>query len=126
MFTLLFALPFALCATTHALSDNHDYRQVHSYSPNTTFDKRDGWDSVLVSDLPYKYSNTSPAPTTLSMPAAHRNDTRRHYRFGRSKKQQKASAKPKTKAAAAGGKLGGIIDGALKGIGEATSVVITW
>ncbi|KAF8312259.1 hypothetical protein DL93DRAFT_2149493 [Clavulina sp. PMI_390] len=74
-------------ASSASLVPTHDFTQVHSYSEQTTFDERDGWERVSISDFSQKQPNVTS-----------RNDE----------------------------EVSGVIGNALKAIGEATSVIITW
>jgi len=93
----------------HTVLASHDYHKAHSYH-NTTLKERDGWDTVSVSDLAYKYPPSSDKTDS----------TRSHYRFGR--QAHKSANKKKSSQLSPSN----ILDSALKGIGEATSVIITW
>lgn len=116
-----------------SLASTHDYREAHSYPASTEFDPRDGWKRVTISDLPYKYPNQT---ASVAQQTAGVHSHRRSRRFGRvfdrrASKATKAKAKTTVKSSAksttkASSSSSGLLDQALKGIGQATSVVITW
>lgn len=118
-----------------SLAPTHDYREVHSYPASTEFNPRDGWKRVTISDLPYKYPNQT---ASVAEQTAGVNAHRRDRRFGRvfdrrASKATKAKAKAKSTVKASNKSTAesssgatGLLDTALKGIGQATSVVITW
>lgn len=134
-----------------AFPPDHDFSQAHSYPSNTSFDPRDGWKRITITDLSYKYPNLSisPAQQTAGL-ASHQHGRRSSLGrvFGRrvaktKTKTKTASKKPKKKTqsknvsnAANKPKLsagvvrdanvGGLLNQAMKGIGKTTSVVVTW
>ncbi|KAF8341281.1 uncharacterized protein EI90DRAFT_2905840, partial [Cantharellus anzutake] len=73
----------------------------HSYPEDTTFDEKDGWKRVFVSDLEYKYSNA-----TITQ-------------------QDRKKAKSKSGTPGLAGQ-GGVLKDALKSVGKFIPVVITW
>ncbi|KAF9519070.1 hypothetical protein BS47DRAFT_1324965 [Hydnum rufescens UP504] len=98
---LLVISPSLLAHLPHHPNGNHNYRQYHSYPDGTYLDERDGWKRVAVSDLPYKYFNaTSYSPDVFQL--------------------------SKSKDIVKGAAVGGVLNEALKGIGKASQVIITW
>ena len=120
-------------------NENHNYQQYHSYPDDTSLDERDGWKRVSVSDLPYKYSNDTSYSTDVSqistydvLPRTLNKHVSKHH-FRTRGHSHKTKAKNKTKIVKGGSKdfvkgtgIGGVLDVALKGVGKATEVVITW
>lgn len=108
---ILFLLPIATATVLRAPSraDSHGnlshYTHAHSYSPAYSFQRRDGWETVPVSDLAYKY--TTHNPSTIESPR-------------RVLEQRSRKGSPDRRI--------GIqqVVNALKGIGEVVQVTITW
>lgn len=87
----------------HSTAADSIYPRVHSLGSGYTFDPRDGWQTVNVSNLPYKHSPHSPdIHGATKIIASH--------------------TTPNT----ALGKLKGIIWKGLAGIGKPERVTITW
>lgn len=143
----------ALSAITRAslspqLAETHDYRDVHTYPDSATFDEHDGWKRVVVTDLAYKYPNQSASPAVQTAGIeAHRhrraafgglgrvfersaskvkNAAKRKRASKSSTKKKVVKAAAKAKASSSGTNVGGLVGSALKGVGKATSVIITW
>lgn len=149
---------FAIALTTCLLAEfpreascspalEHDFSQAHSYPSNTSFDARDGWKRIAITDLSYKYFNQSisPAQQTAGFTSHHRGrrsavghafDRRVGKAKPASKKPQKKpqpknTSKATSKAKSStdvikGANVGGLLNQAMAGIGKATSVVVTW
>jgi len=112
----LLLLPvFTMALHAPSRPDSHGnlshHTHAHSYRPAYSFQKRDGWETVPVSDLAYKYgrNNTKHDLSTVETPR------------GRLARRSKKSG---------GGSIGSAIqhavDAALKGIGKIEQVTITW
>lgn len=98
---------------------HHDFSVAHSYPEGTAFDKKDGWKRVFVSDLAYKYRNTTIADHHHSH-NGHRLGKEHghgHSKQSRIQKRQESNIVPLK---------GGVLDAALKAIGKVTTVIITW
>ncbi|KAH7343378.1 hypothetical protein B0J17DRAFT_738544 [Rhizoctonia solani] len=106
--------------TINAL-ENRSYKEIqvgntesHSYDRSYEFRSGDGWESVPVTDLSYKYGNA-----TIS-----RSDQQRRQRSG-----TKRGVKVDVDADSVGGTIGRAVGEAwneLKGLGKAQGVTITW
>ncbi|KAG8891520.1 hypothetical protein FRB99_003547 [Tulasnella sp. 403] len=75
----------------------HNYRLAHSYGEEYTFSERDGWQSVSVTDLPYKYNTRSPLQSmpvnsTLPIKRALQKKSLSRSRSRRCKKPQQKQA----------------------------------
>jgi hypothetical protein len=95
------------------LAQVHDTK-YHSYNPSYGFRPVDGWESVPVSNLSYKYSNATNV----------RSDQKRRQRSG-----TKRGVKVDVNADIIDGTVGHAVGEAwneLKGIGKAQGVTITW
>ncbi|KAF7967581.1 hypothetical protein HWV62_33743 [Athelia sp. TMB] len=117
-FVVLAVAPFAAATppggTVHAASKSR-YSRAHSLGEGYEFHRRDGWESVSVSDLGYKYTNA-----TATAPA-----------LAKRGKGKKGHAKPPHGSGDTG--LGGALThilgdvwNGLKAIGEPEPVIITW
>ena len=127
MLSVVFSLSFLIPVTVWALHAPHPqpngnishYGHAHSYSPVYTFHKRDGWETVSVSDLAYKYvqSNATNHAATL---------------YGSREKRERRSKKPQRKTKqkninnGISGTFNHVFNAALKGIGKLEQVTITW
>lgn len=122
------------------------YTQAHSLGSTYTFPARDGWTSLNVTDMQYKYrrsldpSNNDNDLETEDVYALGKRTSRKD-KTGKAK-AKKAKSKAKKKASKSSGALattggigglnsviGGTIDGvqdAVHGIGKAEPVIITW
>lgn len=127
-----------------AFSPEHDFSRAHSYSSNTSFDARDGWKRVTITDLSYKYLNQSITPAqqqTFGLASHSRRRSKFGHIFDRRATKVKTASKRKTppkksSKAASNAKassdivkdadVGSLLNQAMKGIGKATSVVVTW
>lgn len=84
----------------------------HAYSPKYEFSARDGWETIPITDLSYKYGNVTRA---RSEPA--------------SQKRQRAGVKRDVGADVLGGTISHTLGetwNSLKGAGKAQGVTITW
>lgn len=91
------------------------YTKAHSLEDNYNFDPRDGWESINVTDLHYKYRRNPLFDST--------NSTTSQLAAKRSTK------KPSKAGFALSETIGGIISGVFKGlkaIGNPQTVTITW
>ncbi|KAG8932946.1 hypothetical protein FRC03_008663 [Tulasnella sp. 419] len=126
------------------------YRNGHSHGAGYQFPKRDGWQVVGTSDLPYKYTTRG---STTTDPSLARNSTMTHQ-SPRLKRREKTCKKTKKTKKAYSGKQNAIVEaaeahmmkayqpeednvvqtvgvlddavGSLQGIGDAEDVIITW
>lgn len=100
-----------LGTAARAVSETSKYHKAHSLGDDYRFDPRDGWQTVNVTDLQYKYRRDHE-----SQLAAHR-------------RAAKGKVKPPHQGeSGVGGVLKGVV-GALKGlvgIGKSEKVTITW
>jgi hypothetical protein len=91
----------------------------HSYSPSYALEARDGWSTVTMTDLPYKYANSSSssvsASSSLDSPPE---DVNRMVK--RKKKDAVDSLADGVTGLAKG------VKSALKAWGKAQKVIITW
>jgi hypothetical protein len=118
MLPVILSLPLLLPVSITALhtpspsANISHYTQAHSYSPAYSFQKRDGWETVPVSDLAYKYvrSNTTRDASPVERPR------------GRLERRSRKA----TPASGIGGAIEHAVDAALKAIGKIEQVTITW
>ncbi len=101
---------------------HHDFSTTHSYPEGTTFQEKDGWKRVVVSDLAYKYRNTT--IVTKHHHAGHGKESEHRHKHSRGSRIHQRLED----GAADLGPLrgGGVLDAALKAIGKTTTVIITW
>jgi hypothetical protein len=124
--SLYLLLPLSVMSIKH-----HPYPQsnvnishhahAHSYSPGYTFHEHDGWESVPVSDLAYKYvqrNATNDAPTTSDSHTKRERRSRTAHRKGQKDVKNLSNA--------ISGTISRVYNTALKGIGKVEHVTITW
>ena len=103
------------------------YSRSHSLGENYVFDTRDGWQSVNISDMLYKYSASTGEANKLGAEGDNYGFDSTWKRSGKTYKKN-SGKRPEEKS----GGLGGIADTVknmfkgLKGIGKAQDVTITW
>jgi hypothetical protein len=112
------------------------YSHAHSLGPDYHFSVRDGWTTLNVSDLAYKYKRISPDQSMEDSYAFDRRMSRKDRRSSTKKSKSRPNSKAKVLAsAAAGGALGGLggigdaidnVGNVLHGIGNTVPVIITW
>ncbi|KAF8592774.1 hypothetical protein K439DRAFT_1643769 [Ramaria rubella] len=121
MLSLSFLLPIS-ANTLHTSSHSHSsgnishYAHAHSYSSVYTFHKRDGWETVPVSDLSYKYVK----------PQVVHNITPAYDSRGKVERRSRAAKNQKDGSSAIGRTVQHVVDATLKGIGKIEQVTITW
>ncbi|KAF8492106.1 hypothetical protein JB92DRAFT_2819135 [Gautieria morchelliformis] len=124
--SLYFLLPVSVMSLQHPpypqsnINISH-YAHAHSYSPGYTFHKRDGWESVPVSDLAYKYTQrnaTNDASTTSDSHTKRERRSRTAHRKGRKDVKNLSDD--------ISGTINHVYNAALKGIGKVEQVTITW
>ena len=105
--------------TVHAASKSR-YSRAHSLGEGYEFHKRDGWESVSISDLGYKYTNTTGSALE-----------KRGGKSAKGKKGHATKGKPPHGSSDTG--LGGALThilgdvwNGLKAIGDPEPVIITW
>lgn len=89
-------------STTRAVSESR-YTKAHSLGRNYLFDPRDGWETVNVTNLAYKYRRDAVDKKTFHSPSPHKSGL----------------------GSTISDVLKGVFRG-LKGLGKAEPVVITW
>lgn len=103
------------------------YAHAHSYSPAYTFHRRDGWETVPVSDLAYKYVQGN---GTNHITTAHGTHGRRERRSRASQRKGQKNQKNQKGLKNLGNSITGtfnhVVNAALKGIGKIEQVTITW
>lgn len=103
------------------------YSRSHSLGENYVFDNRDGWQSVNISDMLYKYSTSTGKASQIGAEGGNYGFDSIWKRSGKNHKKN-SGKRPEEKS----GGLGGIADTVknmfkgLKGIGKAQDVTITW
>ncbi|ETW84391.1 hypothetical protein HETIRDRAFT_416087 [Heterobasidion irregulare TC 32-1] len=103
------------------------YSRSHSLGENYIFDNRDGWQSVNISDMLYKYSTSTGEASQIEAEGGNYGFDSIWKRSGKNYRKNPGK-RPEEKS----GGLGGIADTVknmfkgLKGIGKAQDVTITW
>jgi len=138
---LLAILPLVFASLPHSVDNavlsQHTYRSTHSYGDGYEFNPQSGWQSVSVSDLPYKYQTSSattgtPYNVSETLPSKSASETqgrRKHHKRKSDKtcKTPNAQALPDKKDVpeSAGSIVKNTWD-SLKGLGKQQDVTITW
>lgn len=123
---VLSIFPFCVLAATNPVTSNaisrSKYTRAHSLGDNYNFDARDGWKTVNVTNLEYKYRrNAGFANSSLEIEHKKRdNDDEKDE-----KDERKKPSKPKLGLGNLGGVIANVWAG-LKGIGKPETATITW
>lgn len=120
---VLSIFPFCVLAATNPVTSNtisrSKYTRAHSLGDNYNFDPRNGWETVNITNLEYKYRrNAGFANSSLEIEHEKRNDDDE-------KDERKKLSKPKLGLGNLGGVIANVWAG-LKGIGKPETATITW
>jgi hypothetical protein len=139
--TLLgFSITASVLGTAVDLRDLHEdsrsrFTRAHSLGDNYVFNSRDGWTSLNVTDMQYKYSPVSTGRQNLNDNSLDRRSSHKNKSDSKKKKTIKAKVPPKGKALfSTNSFLGDAVKDPLHSLGSAfhaigdavEAVIITW
>jgi hypothetical protein len=134
MLSLPFLLPLSVTSKVLHAPSHHQpngnvsrYAHAHSYNPVYTFHRRDGWGTVPVSDLAYKYVQANETDRATAAHGPHgRRERRSRTVQQKGQKGQKNQKGLKNISNGITGTFNHVVNAALKGIGKIEQVTITW